>query len=75
MTRRGRNEGSLYQRKDGYWVGQYKVHTLGGSKYKYIYGKNRRDVAKKLTKALADRDSGLVFDSESLTLSGYLVIG
>jgi hypothetical protein len=23
--RRGNNEGSIYRRKDGYWVGQYGV--------------------------------------------------
>ncbi len=72
MARRGKNEGSIYQRKDGLWVGQYKVHTLNGSKYKYIYGRDREDVAKRLTRAMADRDSGLVFDCGSLTLSEYL---
>jgi hypothetical protein len=25
--RRGNNEGSIYRRKDGYWVGQYGVET------------------------------------------------
>ena len=53
-------------------MGQYKVHAASGDKYKYIYGKTREDVAKKLTKALADRDSGFVFDSGSLTLSEYM---
>ena len=72
MGRRGRNEGSIYQRKDGLWVGQYKVHTVNGGKYKYIYGKRREDVAKRLTRAMADRDSGFVFDSQSLTLGEYL---
>ena len=72
MGRRGRNEGSIYQRKDGLWAGQYKIQTANGGKYKYIYGRAREDVAKRLTKAMADRDSGFVFDSESLTLSEYL---
>jgi hypothetical protein len=27
--RRGNNEGSIYRRKDGYWVGQYGVETYG----------------------------------------------
>ena len=30
--RRGNNEGSIYRRKDGYWVGQYGVQTAEGDK-------------------------------------------
>src|SRR5215211_6151341 len=70
--RRGNGEGSIYQRKDGLWVGQYKVQTPNGTKTKYIYSKNRKDAAAKLAKAIAERDSGIVFDSESLNLSDYL---
>ena len=29
--RRGNNEGSIYRRKDGYWVGQYGVETATGT--------------------------------------------
>jgi integrase len=40
MTRkRGNGEGSIYQRKDGRWVGQYLVYTAKGPKYRYLYGK------------------------------------
>jgi integrase len=53
-------------------VGQYKIHTLEGTKTKYLYAKNRGEVAKKLTKAIAERDSGLVFDAGNLTLGEYL---
>jgi integrase len=63
--RRGNGEGSVYRRKDGLWVGQYKIQTPSGSKTKYIYSKNRKDAAAKLAKAIADRDSGYVFDSGS----------
>jgi integrase len=52
--RRGRGEGSIYRRKDGLWVAQYTV----GEKKRYIYGKTRKDVASKLSKAIADRDPG-----------------
>lgn len=73
MTRRrGNGEGSIYRRKDGRWVGQYIVHTDKGPKYKYIYGRSRQAVAEKLTKAIADRDGGLVFDASALTLGEYL---
>ena len=56
--RRGNNEGSIYQRKDGYWVGQYRVQTATGQKLRYIYGKEREEVRRKLAKAIADRDGG-----------------
>ena len=70
--KRGNGEGSIYQRKDGRWVGQYLVYTAKGPKYRYLYSKTRQDVAKKLTKAMADRDGGLVFDAGALTLGEYL---
>lgn len=68
MGRRGKGEGSIYRRKDGRWVGQYEVN----GKRRYVYGKTRKDVAARLTKAVAERDAGLWFDSEGLTLAEYL---
>ena len=53
-------------------MGQYKVQTPNGTKTKYIYAKSRKDAATKLAKAIADRDSGLVFDSTSLSVEDYL---
>ena len=70
--KRGNGEGSIYRRKDGRWVGQYLVYTDKGPKYKYIYDKTRQAVAEKLTKAMADRDGGLVYDAGSLTIEVYL---
>jgi hypothetical protein len=66
--RRGRGEGSIYRRKDGRWVGQYEV----GGKRRYVYGKTRKEVASTLTKAVADRNEGLTFDSDHLTVAQYL---
>jgi integrase len=66
--RRGRGEGSIYRRKDGRWVGQYEV----GGKRRYVYGKTRKEVASKLTRAVADGNEGLVFDSDHLTVARYL---
>jgi integrase len=70
--RRGNNEGSIYRRKDGYWVGQYGVQTAEGTNTRYIYGKRREDVREKLTKAIADRDGGLVYDAGNITVGEYL---
>jgi len=60
-----------YRRKDGYWVGQYRVQTAEGTKTRYIYGKTRKDVAEKLTRALADRNSGLPYDAK-ITVGEYV---
>jgi integrase len=66
--RRGRGEGSIYRRKDGSWVAQYTA----GDKRRYIYGRTRKDVAVRLSKAIAERDSGIVYDAENLKVADYL---
>jgi hypothetical protein len=73
--RRGNNEGSIYRRKDGYWVGQYGVQTAEGTKTRYLYGKRREDVREKLTKAIADRDGGLVYDAGNITVGSTWTVG
>jgi integrase len=70
--KRGNGEGSIYRRKDGRWVGQYTIYTATGPKYRYLYGKTRAAVAEKLTKAMADRNGGLIFDVGNLTVGEYL---
>lgn len=70
--RRGNGEGSITRRKDGRWMGRYTVHTANGPKQKAIYGKTRQEVAASLAKAIADRDGGLYFEADNLTVSEYL---
>src|SRR5215216_4596338 len=73
MTKkRGNNEGTITRRKDGRWEARYTVHTAEGAKRKVLYGKTRADVSAKLTKAMADRDGGLVFDAGGSTVGDYL---
>ncbi len=72
MKRRGNNEGSITRRKDGRWMGRYTIQTATGPKQKAIYGKTRAEVAEKLTKAMADRDGGLYFEAENLSVSEFL---
>jgi integrase len=77
MTRkRGNNEGSIYEhwrngKKVGY-RGAYTVHTADGPKRRYVSGKTREEVRRKLAKAMADRDSGLVFNAGALTVGEYM---
>jgi len=70
--RRGNGEGSISKRKDGRWWGRYTAYTANGPKQRAVYGKTRSEVAEKLTKAMSDRDGGLVFDVDNLKLSDYL---
>src|SRR3712207_6400692 len=53
-------------------MARYTVQTSTGPKRKTLYGKTRREVDEKLTKAKADRDGGLIFDADNLKLGEYL---
>jgi integrase len=48
------------------------VETATGNKRKKKSAKTRQEAAEKLTKAMADRDGGLVFDDENLSVGEYL---
>jgi integrase len=67
--RRGRGEGSVYRRKDGRCIGEYED---ANGKRRYISGKTKAEVRAKLRKLLADRDAGIAYDSENLTVGAYL---
>ena len=59
---------ALFTRKDELLLWQ----TATGPKRKTIYGKTRREVDEKLTKAKADRNIGLTFDADNLKVGEYL---
>ncbi len=72
---RANGEGTIKRkkRKDGRWEGQYTVTMPDGTlKRKSVYAHTKKEVAKKLRKAIADRDGGLVFEAEGLTVEEYL---
>jgi integrase len=50
-TRRGNNEGTIFQRKDGRWLGQITVgyNENGSAKRRTYYGRTRSEVALKMT--------------------------
>ena len=69
----GNGEGGISRHKgSGLYMARYTVHTPTGPKRKTLYGKTRREVDEKLTKAKANRDDGLVFDADNLTVGRYL---
>ncbi len=67
--RRDKGDGSVYERRDGRFVGEY---TDGNGKRRYVSGKSKPDVKAKLRKLLADKDAGLTYDAKNLTLGEYL---
>jgi integrase len=72
MGKRGNGEGSITRRKDGLYMARYTVETATGKKRRALYGKTRGEVSGKLTKAMANRDGGLVFDAENLKVEQYM---
>jgi integrase len=54
-------------------MGRYTVCTTNGPKQRAVYGRTRAEVAEKLTKAMADRDDGLVFVAGKLTVGEYVI--
>jgi len=75
---RGNGEGSIYERKDmdgrviGYRAAYFARTPNGARKRFYVSGKTKTEVKAKLRKTTADRDDGLVFDAENLTVGKYL---
>jgi integrase len=67
--RRVKGEGSVYRRKDGRCMGEY-VDANG--KKRYVSGKTKAEVRTKLRKLLEDRDAGIAYDSEGLTVERYM---
>ncbi len=72
VRKRGNGEGTISHRKNGSWMAQYYVYTADGRRRKTLYGKTRNEVSGKLTKAMSDRDGGLIFDAGKMPLGEYL---
>jgi hypothetical protein len=71
--RRGSGEGTIsYRKKEERYEGKYTIQTSSGPKRKTVYGKTYAEARAKLAKAIGERDAGLIFDSEDLTVAEYL---
>lgn len=71
--RRGHNEGSIYQRKDGLWVASVSLGMVNGKrKRKYIYGKTRAEVSREQTKLLHDLNRGVPIRTAGTTVAAFL---
>src|SRR5690242_11904477 len=67
--KRGNNEGTIVQRGDDRWMA---AATLPNGSRKWLYGKTRADVQRKLTLTLRDVQQGLPVRSGRLTVAQYL---
>ena len=72
MAKRGQNEGSIFQRKDGRWVALLNLGWANGKRSrKSYYGETRKEVQEQLTKALSDIQKGLPLVGEKQTAALY----
>ena len=73
MAKRGQNEGSIFERKDGRWAAQVNLGWQNGKRVrKSYYGETRKEVQEQLTRALSDIQKGLPLVSEKQTVGDYL---
>lgn len=73
--RRLRNEGTIFPRRDGKWVGRISLgyDTVSGKrKQRTFYGKTHDEVRRKLTNAMAGNDRGLNVAPQAQTVETYL---
>jgi integrase len=67
--KKANGEGSIYQRKDGRWVGQLSLSDGGR---KFFYGATRREVKERLTAAQHDQQRGLPVLNERELVADFL---
>jgi integrase len=72
-NRRGRNEGSIYERKDGRWASDVSLGYENGKRKRItLYGATRNDVHEKLTDYLHKQQKGEVIPTGKKTLGEFL---
>lgn len=72
--RRGRGEGSIYQRADGTWCSSITFgYTQDGKRRRRtVYGRTKGEVQEKLTRLHTAASGGTLTEPTRLTLSGFL---
>ena len=73
MARRGAGEGSIVKRADGRWMAQVDLGWAGGKRQrKFLYGKTRQEVARKLAAAVKAHQDGMPMSNERITVEAFL---
>lgn len=74
MSRRGPQEGSVYQRSDGLWVGALHLGFKNGKRQrKSVYARTQREALDKLRVVQEQVRAGLPVSSDRLTLGDFLL--
>ncbi|MGI9048270.1 MAG: tyrosine-type recombinase/integrase, partial [Rubrobacteraceae bacterium] len=60
------------RKSDGLYMARYTVETATGSKRRTVYAKTRKEVAEKLTGAMADAAKGITADGGPKTVGAFL---
>ncbi len=72
---RGNGEGTIVKRNDGRWMGAVTIGVnpkTGAPKRKYIYGKERKEVARKMTDLKKELFDGTYVEPSNMKLSEWL---
>jgi integrase len=73
MAERANGEGTIFQRKDGWWVGEaFVLLPNGGRHRRTVYGKTRAAVHEKVTTLVRQAQQGVVAPDTRLTVEQYL---
>src|SRR5271156_1013549 len=73
MAKRGTNEGSIFKRKDGRWVGSLNLGWEDGKrKRRHFYAATAAEVRDELLKARSDQSHGLPVAGERQTVAEFL---
>ena len=72
-TRRGNNEGCIYNDKQGHWRALVSLPSSDGkNKRKYIYGRTRKEVSEKMNEMLSQLHTNTYVEPCKTTLYSYL---
>lgn len=73
-TRRGRNEGSIFLRRDGRWCATVSLGAIGERKYqrKSLYGATKQDVLAKLIRFRSSQPESVEREARNLTVGRFL---
>ena len=75
MAKRGNGEGSIYQRKDGKWMGSITTgrDKNGKTNRKTVYGKTKQEVVKKMDSVKHELNTGKYVEPDKMTVKEWLL--
>lgn len=74
MKRKENGSGSIKQRSDGRWEGQYTSYETGIASRHSVYGKTKPEVRQKLTEKLSSIDRNVFIKPDKITVKSWLSV-